>query len=169
MFLVNILQKDEDFPFQPKNEIATQPQIACRSDNHPQIASRRDNPIYEHFFKMLDVGVPEQAVRLKMQLQGLDDSVLDDCNWIHWSNMLLCEGDCMLYILISLWVLHTPNADQNQLFNVFHTKKLKKRKKSKKIKQKMHFSSLHSNAGWGFYSQKKKFRYKKLWNTLNLG
>jgi hypothetical protein len=34
--------------------------------------------MYDHFFKMLDVGVPEQAVRLKMQLQGLDDSVLDE-------------------------------------------------------------------------------------------
>ena len=31
---------------------------------------------------MLDVGVPEQAVRLKMQLQGLDDSVLDDVDWV---------------------------------------------------------------------------------------
>jgi hypothetical protein len=51
-----------------------------RNISEPEIARRRDNPIYEHFFKMLDVGVPEQAVRLKMQLQGLDDSVLDDCN-----------------------------------------------------------------------------------------
>ena len=70
------LQMDETVQIQPKDEIALQPQVASQ----PQIARRRDNPIYEHFFKMLDVGVPEQAVRLKMQLQGLDDSVLDDCN-----------------------------------------------------------------------------------------
>ena len=29
------------------------------------------------FEKMLNVGVPEQAVRLKMQSQGLDDHLLD--------------------------------------------------------------------------------------------
>ena len=46
------------------------------SSNRPQ--RRRDDPIYERFFKMIAVGIPDQAVRLKMQMQGLDDSVLDE-------------------------------------------------------------------------------------------
>ena len=33
---------------------------------------------------------------------------------------------CLLYILTSIWVLHTPNAGQNILFQYFFAKKLKK-------------------------------------------
>merc|ERR1711874_909869 len=35
------------------------------------------DPQIKVFEKMLNVGVPEQAVRLKMRSQGLDDSLLD--------------------------------------------------------------------------------------------
>ena len=35
------------------------------------------DPQIKVFVKMLNVGVPEQAVRLKMQSQGLDDHLLD--------------------------------------------------------------------------------------------
>ena len=35
------------------------------------------DPRIKVFEKMLNVGVPEQAVRLKMQSQGLDDHLLD--------------------------------------------------------------------------------------------
>ena len=38
--------------------------------------------------------------------------------------------DCyLLYILTSIWVLHTPNADEIFTFNIFNFKKLKKEKK----------------------------------------
>jgi len=43
--------------------------IQQKVEDPPKAPSRRHDPIYEYFFKMLDVGVPEQAVRLKMQLQ----------------------------------------------------------------------------------------------------
>ena len=37
----------------------------------------------------------------------------------------------LLYILTSIWVLHTPVAGQNSHFSIFCAKKLKKHKKSK--------------------------------------
>ena len=42
----------------------------------------------------------------------------------------------MLYIWTSVWVLRTPNAGPNQLFNVFY-KKAEKARKSKKIEAKL--------------------------------
>ena len=39
----------------------------------------------------------------------------------------------MLYILTSIWWLHTPNTGQNLLFQCFQAKILKKEKKSKKF------------------------------------
>jgi diaphanous 1 len=37
----------------------------------------RDHPDYARFFKMLAVGVPAQAVRNKMGLEGLNAALLD--------------------------------------------------------------------------------------------
>ena len=38
--------------------------------------------------------------------------------------------DCsLLYILTSIWVLHTPNADEILIFNIVNFKRLKKEKK----------------------------------------
>ena len=51
----------------------------------------------------------------------------------------------MLYILTRVWVLPTPNAGQNQLFNFF------KQKIEAKI-EKIMFLSLHPNAGWSILS-----------------
>ena len=36
-----------------------------------------DDPVYSIYFKMLKIGVPEQAVRNKMALDGVDESALD--------------------------------------------------------------------------------------------
>ncbi|XP_065356881.1 WASH complex subunit 3 [Calliphora vicina] len=37
---------------------------------------------YKKFFKMLQVGVPAQAIKIKMQLEGLDTNMLDNPNVI---------------------------------------------------------------------------------------
>ena len=63
----------------------------------------------------------------------------------------------MLYIFTSVWVLHTPKLVKILIFNIFNSKKLKKKKKQQicnKFLQKMSFLSMHQNAGWVFYSEK---------------
>lgn len=35
-----------------------------------------DHPMYVKFFKLLKVGVKEEAIKLKMQTEGLDSSIL---------------------------------------------------------------------------------------------
>eukprot|EP00753_Platysulcus_tardus_P020631 PLAT8300.1.p1 GENE.PLAT8300.1~~PLAT8300.1.p1 ORF type:complete len:269 (+),score=101.52 PLAT8300.1:28-807(+) len=37
----------------------------------------KDDPMYKRYFKMLEMGVPPPAVRIKMGLEGVDESVLD--------------------------------------------------------------------------------------------
>jgi hypothetical protein len=37
----------------------------------------KDDPLYARFFRMLRMGVPDPAVRLKMQQEGLDAAMLD--------------------------------------------------------------------------------------------
>lgn len=39
------------------------------------IASEHD--LYKKFFKMLQVGVPAQAVKMKMQTEGVDQNILE--------------------------------------------------------------------------------------------
>jgi len=47
-------------------------------DDDASTQPRRDvNPAHAIYFKMLKMGVPEQAVRNKMALEGVDPSVLD--------------------------------------------------------------------------------------------
>ena len=61
----------------------------------------------------------------------------------------------LLYILTSVWVLHTPNAGLDMFFNFLNAESLKKLRKSKKFAEK--FSKkmgLHQNTGWRFYSTK---------------
>ncbi|KAL0119671.1 hypothetical protein PUN28_007839 [Cardiocondyla obscurior] len=45
-------------------------------ENEVQSAASKD-PRYEKYFKMLRVGVPKQGIKLKMELEGLDGSVLE--------------------------------------------------------------------------------------------
>lgn len=40
------------------------------------------DPRYENYFKMIRIGVPKGAVKLKMEQEGLDTSVLDDSQQI---------------------------------------------------------------------------------------
>lgn len=45
-------------------------------ENDLQHAASKD-PRYEKYFKMVHFGVPKQAVKLKMEQEGLDASVLE--------------------------------------------------------------------------------------------
>lgn len=43
-----------------------------------EMTTAANNPQYAKFFRMIQVGVPVQAVRLKMHAEGLDPSILDN-------------------------------------------------------------------------------------------
>ncbi|XP_071562908.1 WASH complex subunit 3 isoform X1 [Temnothorax nylanderi] len=47
-------------------------------DEEKEVQSAAKDPRYERYFKMLHVGVPKQAVKLKMEQEGLDSSILDN-------------------------------------------------------------------------------------------
>ncbi|XP_012231886.1 WASH complex subunit 3 [Linepithema humile] len=47
-------------------------------DEEEEVQSAAKDPRYEKYFKMLHFGVPKQAVKLKMEQEGLDASVLDN-------------------------------------------------------------------------------------------
>lgn len=59
------------------NEIVTGelPQVPEMTDG---MVFAKDDPTYKKFFKMLHVGVPEPAVKLKMQAEGLDPNILSN-------------------------------------------------------------------------------------------
>lgn len=42
-----------------------------------EMTAAASNPQYARFFRMIQVGVPVQAVRLKMHAEGLDPSILE--------------------------------------------------------------------------------------------
>lgn len=46
-------------------------------DEETKVQSAAKDPRYEKYFKMLHVGVPKQAVKLKMKQEGLDPSILE--------------------------------------------------------------------------------------------
>ena len=84
LFFISFLQKEIAVSTTTTNATAATAATADVRNDEPTASSsnrpqrRRDDPIYERFFKMIAVGIPDQAVRLKMQMQGLDDSVLDE-------------------------------------------------------------------------------------------
>lgn len=47
-------------------------------DEEKEVQSAAKDPRYEKYFKMLHFGVPKQAVKLKMEQEGLDASILDN-------------------------------------------------------------------------------------------
>ncbi|KAK3909182.1 WASH complex subunit 3 [Frankliniella fusca] len=47
-------------------------------DESSGLIRAKDDPTFKKFFKMLQVGVPEAAVKLKMQAEGLDPNVLSN-------------------------------------------------------------------------------------------
>ncbi|XP_032665752.1 WASH complex subunit 3 isoform X2 [Odontomachus brunneus] len=51
-------------------------EVEPKDEEEDEHAVSKD-PRYEKFFKMIHFGVPKQAVRLKMEQEGLDASVLD--------------------------------------------------------------------------------------------
>lgn len=50
------------------------------ADNKSQNLTAIDNPHFAKFFKMLQFGVPIQAVKNKMEIEGLDPNILDNPN-----------------------------------------------------------------------------------------
>lgn len=46
-------------------------------EEEKKVQSAAKDPRYEKYFKMLHVGVPKQAVKLKMEQEGLDASILE--------------------------------------------------------------------------------------------
>ncbi|XP_011647344.1 WASH complex subunit 3 [Pogonomyrmex barbatus] len=51
-------------------------EINPKDEEKAQSAAK--DPRYEKYFKMLHFGVPKQAVKLKMEQEGLDSSILDN-------------------------------------------------------------------------------------------
>lgn len=54
-------------------EIEIESEVVPESDE----VKPQDDPKYSKYFKMVHVGVPVQAVKLKMQSDGFDPSILD--------------------------------------------------------------------------------------------
>lgn len=46
-------------------------------DEEDETQSLVKDPRYERYFKMMHFGVPKQAVKIKMELEGLDSSILE--------------------------------------------------------------------------------------------
>ncbi|XP_076296773.1 coiled-coil domain containing 53 isoform X1 [Lasioglossum baleicum] len=52
------------------------------TEDEPKTTETKEQPVnkdprYEKYFKMVHVGVPKEAVKLKMEQEGLDSSILD--------------------------------------------------------------------------------------------
>lgn len=49
----------------------------AKPNEEEEVVSAAKDPRYEKYFKMLHFGVPKQAVKLKMEQEGLDASILE--------------------------------------------------------------------------------------------
>ncbi|KAJ4447009.1 WASH complex subunit 3 [Periplaneta americana] len=49
-----------------------------QTESKEEMTTVAQDPQYARFFRMIQVGVPAQAVRLKMQTEGLDPSIIDN-------------------------------------------------------------------------------------------
>ncbi|XP_044750804.1 WASH complex subunit 3 [Coccinella septempunctata] len=69
----------ENDPVQIENSASDEilPEIESVDIVEPEESKPSNNPIYSKYFKMVQVGVPAQAVKLKMMSDGLDPNVLD--------------------------------------------------------------------------------------------
>jgi len=79
----NMLDKNPDDTIslsdkKPASEVKEGPKIAAQ-----------DHPVYSKYFKMLKVGLPKEAVKAKMKLEGADPSVLD----MNPTDMIAMEKD----------------------------------------------------------------------------
>ena len=125
-----------------------------------------------YLFGSLDcVYGPSLMTRLRFHLLCLFFATIISASILFWNfrdkNKLYSKqtvSKYVLYILISIWVLHTPNASWNRLFNIHHAQKLKKEKKARNWLQNITiktFFYLHQNAGRRFYFQQKTFSVVK--------
>ena len=65
----------------PQAPPATQEPAAAAPPPAPPAApvmTNRTNPTYAGYFKMVDMGIPVQAVKHKMTMEGLDPSIMDN-------------------------------------------------------------------------------------------
>lgn len=70
-----IKQTFENINNEPIDEIqVVEPKVEETSINGIKVSEHDD---YKKFFKMLQVGVPAQAIKMKMQVEGLDPNILE--------------------------------------------------------------------------------------------
>lgn len=79
-------ESTEVSPTKPTEEPPTPTTTAALEEKEPEALSqtvevvedKHTHPEYARFVKMVQVGVPLQAVKLKLQLEGLDPNVLEE-------------------------------------------------------------------------------------------
>ncbi|GAV07618.1 hypothetical protein RvY_17434 [Ramazzottius varieornatus] len=64
----------------PKGEPATSAADDAAKSTTPTMLTVQHDPVYSKYFRMLNVGVPLQAVKLKMKSEGLNPDLLDTPN-----------------------------------------------------------------------------------------
>lgn len=69
-------QNDPEIPNSEANQQPTEPSDSSEIDKPD--SSPKSRPEYDRFVKMVQVGVPLQAVKLKLSLEGLDPDVFDE-------------------------------------------------------------------------------------------
>ncbi|EFN89048.1 Coiled-coil domain-containing protein 53, partial [Harpegnathos saltator] len=71
----NNTSKSEEVEIHKANEIDNS-EIESKDEEKDKHTTNKD-PRYEKYFKMIHFGVPKQAVKLKMEQEGLDASILE--------------------------------------------------------------------------------------------
>ena len=79
-------ESTETSPTKPPQESPAPATESAQDTKEPEATSQSADvvegkpahPEYDRFVKMVQVGVPLQAVKLKLQLEGLDPNVLDE-------------------------------------------------------------------------------------------
>jgi len=56
--------------------------VCLQTEPKEEMTTAAHDPQYARFFRMIQVGVPVEAVRLKMQAEGLDPSILEWVNFL---------------------------------------------------------------------------------------
>ena len=65
--------------------VATPSQIPPLPTNPPPLPSStsqvrwKDHPVYRKYFRLLQMGMPVEHVRSKMQMDGLDEHLIESC------------------------------------------------------------------------------------------
>lgn len=75
--------KEDQPPKQNSDDVNNEPKVEIEMVEHKAEEETvkgikiSEHDTYKKFFKMLQVGVPAQAIKLKMQVEGLDPSMLE--------------------------------------------------------------------------------------------